>query len=277
LSVTSRTGIPTLPRRLAPGITWLGGCHKTAVYGEEMHVHHSNYLIQGQRSLLIDTGFPSTWPQVDAHLTELLDARPLDFVFPTHSEIPHSGNLNKLLAGHPETTVIGDLRDFHLYFPEHVGRMRQVGIGDEIDLGAGYRVVFLEAVFRDLPNTLWAYERSQRMMFVADGFAYSHRPSRDTGRDGEVDDYYHAPDECALTSEELPPVQVGQMSFIVRAALNWSRYVDVKPLFATVADLLENQYPTRIVGPAHGNVIVNLEKLMPVVRQAYTEVYEGAG
>ena len=270
---TSQRTTPTLPRALAPGITWLGGCHKTAVYGEEMHVHHSNYLIQGERSLLIDTGFPSTWPQVEAHLAELLQGRPLDFVFPTHSEIPHSGNLNKLLARHPETTVVGDLRDFHLYFPEHEGRMRQMQVGDELDLGAGYSVVFVEAVFRDLPNTLWAYERSQRMMFVADGFAYSHRPS--CSEDG--DDYYHAPDECALTSDELPPVQVAQMSFIVRAALNWSRYVDVKPLFEEVADLLEHRYPTRIVGPAHGNVIVNLEKLMPVVRQAYTEVYEGAG
>jgi hypothetical protein len=86
---------------------------------------------------------------------------------------------------------------------------------------------------------------------------------------------YHTPDECALTSAEMPPIKVEQMSFIVRAALNWSRYVDVRPLFDEFADLIENQYPTRLIGPAHGNVIVDLEQLMPVVRQAYTEVYEG--
>lgn len=261
----------TLPREIAPGITWLGGCHKTAVYGEEIHVHHSNFLIQGDRTLLVDVGFPSTWPKVQAHLETLLEGRPLDYVFPTHSEIPHSGNLNKLLASHPEATVVGDMRDFQLYFPEHRERLVQKRPGDEIDLGRGYRIVFLKALFRDLPNTLWAYEPSQQMMLVADGFAYSHHPSR------EGADFYHTPDECALTSAELPPVKVDQMSFIVRAALNWSRYVDVRPLFVELADLLEKEYPTRIIGPAHGNVIVDLEKLMPVMRQAYTEVYEGPG
>lgn len=266
------TIVPTLPRAVAPGITWLGGCHKTAVYGEEMHVHHSNYLVQGEKTVLIDTGFPSTWPAVRDHLATLLNGRPLDYVFPTHSEIPHSGNLNKLLASYPETTVVGDMRDFHLYFPQHRERMRSLRPGDELDLGGGRRLVFLEAIFRDLPNTLWAYEPVAQMMFVADGFAYSHHPSRE----GDGGEFYHRPDECALTSAELPPVQVEQMSFIVRAALNWSRYVDVRPLFSRIADLIETEYPSRILGPAHGNVIVDLESLMPVVRRAYTEVYEGA-
>src|SRR5258708_29165997 len=135
------------------------------------------------------------------------------------------------------------MRDFPPYFPRHRDRMHSVGPGDEIDLG-GRRLVFLEAIFRDLPNTLWAYVPEDRMMFVADGFAYSHHPSR-----GDGEEFYHRPDECAMTSAELPPVQVEQMSFIVRAALNWSRYVDVRPLFARLADLLENEYPTRILGP----------------------------
>jgi hypothetical protein len=70
-------------------------------------------------------------------------------------------------------------------------------------------------------------------------------------------------------------VQVEQMSFILKAALNWSRYVDVRPVFEEMADIFENRYPTDIVLPGHGNVIVRLQDILPVMRQAHAEVFEG--
>jgi glyoxylase-like metal-dependent hydrolase (beta-lactamase superfamily II) len=267
-----KTALPTLPRSIRPRLHWLGGCHLSSVYGSVIHVHHSNYLLDGERTLLVDTGFPSTWPQVDAHLDQLLGDRPLDYVCPTHSEIPHSGNLSRLLMKYPAARVVGDMRDFHLYFPEWLDRMDMKRPGDVIDLGEGVRLTFLTALFKDLPNTLWAYEESQRAMFVADGFAYAHHPPPDGA---DRDDPIHYPGECALTSSELPPVKVEQMSFILKAALNWSRYVDIRPVFAEVAELFETRYPTEIVLPAHGNVIARLEDLLPVMREAHNEVYEG--
>jgi hypothetical protein len=262
----------TLPRTLGPHLHWLGGCHLSSVYGQVIHVHQANFLIDSERSLLVDTGFPSTWASVEAHLDQLLGDRELDYVFPTHSEINHSGNLDKLLLKYPNAVVVGDMRDFPLYFPEWSHRMQMKRPGDVIDLGAGVRVTFLEALFKDLPNTLWLYEESQRAMFVADGFAYSHNPPP-PGIDS--DQPTHLPGQCGLTSSEMPPITVEQMSFILKAALNWSRYVDVRPVFEEMADMFENRYPTDIVLPGHGNVIVRLQDVLPVMRLAHAEVFEG--
>src|SRR5215813_3453155 len=155
---------PALPRELAPGLVWIGGCATRPT--DPTHVHHSNYLLLGDRSLLVDTGFPGTWRQVDVHLDEELGGEPLDYVFPTHSEVAHSGNLNKLLQKYPKLRVVGDMRDFWLYYPDHRDRLDQVRPDTEIDLGRGLMLRFLQALICDLPNTLWAYEHSTQALFV---------------------------------------------------------------------------------------------------------------
>lgn len=259
--------VQTLPRRLGPGLTWMGGCATRPT--DPTHVHHSNYLLQGERSLLVDTGFPGTWAQVDAHLDELLGGEPLDYVFPTHSEIAHSGNLNKLLQKYPKLRAVGDMRDFHLYYPEYRDRLLPVRADAEFDLGGGLQFRFLRALIADLPNTLWAYEATNQILFVADAFAYSHRRVPEEGEDP-----IHLRGECALTSAELPLPSTDQMAFVLRAAFNWTRYVDVSPIFDELEELLR-RYPSRFVGPAHGNLIVDLDRMMPVVRAAFDEVYQG--
>ena len=270
LASAPRGGAPkthALPRLLAPGVTWLGDCLKRKEGDVPVHVHASCYLVEGGReTLMVDTGHPTHWPQVEAELDHLLDGRDLDWVFPTHPELPHAGNLNRLLAKFPQARVTGDVRDYPLYCPEYVERLVHRPAGSELDLG-GRSIVFLEAPIRDLPSTQWAYESSGRILFVADAFGYTHG-----GIGGDGDEPVHLPGECGLLSTELPaPPTVGQTAFLTRAALFWSRYVDVAPHFAKVEALLE-RYPAELIAPAHGNVISDLDALLPILRAAHRAV-----
>jgi hypothetical protein len=235
-------------------------------------VHQSNFLIIGpDATLLVDTGVPSQWSIVNSQLDQLLGDRPLDYVFPTHPEFPHSANLRALLEKYPSCRVVGDTRDLHVYRPAYQDRYKRVVPGDRLALGGTYELVFQEAIFKDLPNSLWAYESGQQVLFVADGFSYSHRAAGDL----EEDDPLHMPGECAYTARELGAViGTDRMAFILRAALYWTRYVDVGPHFDRLAKMLRD-CPTRIVAPAHANVVDDIDGIIGVMKQAHRQIFEG--
>lgn len=267
-----------LPRALAPNVHWLGKCIDDSTMemrGTAHHSHLSLYLISGaDATLLVDTGVPSGWPAVEAQLAELLGNRKLDYVFPTHPEYPHSGNLEKLMDRYPAARVIGDVRDYHAYFPAIAARTVSVTAGSTVDLGSGSRLTFLPGLLRDLPSTLWLYEEQSQIMFVADGFGFFHREPDTANQEGDEDSMpHHYPGECALTVSELDAdLEVVQASTIVRNALSWSRYVDATPLFGELRDLLA-QFPTRIIAPAHGNVIDRPDEVLPMIEESHAVAF----
>jgi flavorubredoxin len=245
----------TLPRTIEPGLTWTGGCLEFEYEGEPIHQHMCSFLIEGDdKTLLVDTGHPAHSAQVDETLTRVLGDRPLDYVFPTHTEFPHAGNLPRLMDRYPNLTAVGNIGDYKLFYPKWYERGRFLGrsIGESIVLGPGHEFVFIEGIWRDLPNTLWGYDTRSQTLFVADGFAYTH---------------HHNLGECALTSEERPaPPDIKQTVFINERALFWTRYVGVEKTFEHIDQMLE-KYPTKRIAPAHGGVITNLEDMVPRLKE----------
>lgn len=258
-----------IPREISRDILWLGSCIPVSINDETFHSHLGMYLLRGtDRTLLIDTGMPRFWPAVKRQLDVALGGRRLDYVFPTHPEVPHSANVPNILDSYPECRLIGDTRDYHLFYPQYVNRMDSVVANDEIDLG-GLTFVFIDAVLKDLPSTLWGYERRERIMFVADGFAFLH-PGDELSAN---DDPLHRPGDCGKLSSEIAgglDVQLGE--FIVKAALYWSRYVDPEHLFRSIRSLLST-YPTRMIAPAHSCVIDDVEGSIPIVQLTHENAY----
>jgi hypothetical protein len=260
------------PREIAKNVFWFGNCVKFDVDGEVLHAHFGIYLLIGKdRTLLVDTGVPRYWPSQKIQMDAALAGRPLDYVFITHLEVPHSTNLPNILESYPQCRVVGDARDFHLFYPQYTDRMDPKTEGDEVDLG-DLRLKFIPAVLKDLPGSLWAYESAQQVMFVADGFAFAHSGSDDPLHD----DPLHRPGECTFTSSELlDGLEVGKGEMIVRTALYWSRYVDPDSLFEKIGQLLAI-YPTKVICPAHSNVIVDIERALPIVKQTHLNAFQSA-
>jgi flavorubredoxin len=263
------------PREIAPGIHWLGGCLQTISGGPGVHYHVSTYLVVGDRaSLLVDTGDPIHWEQIDAALPDLLRDAPLDYVFPTHPELPHAGNLPRLHERYPDISVVGDVRDFHIHYPELTPNLVTYRAGDRIDLG-GRTIEFVPALVRDLPNSLWAVETATGTLFVSDGFAYIH------GCPDEIDDETpppHEPGQCQLTSVELEALDIGptveQAAYGTARSLYWTRFVDLTSTFDEIETLVAD-HSVEIVAPAHGNVITDVARLMPIMLEAHRLTYVG--
>jgi glyoxylase-like metal-dependent hydrolase (beta-lactamase superfamily II) len=273
-------------RELAPGVHWMGWCQEptTEVFGETVHVHVSNFLVEGtDRALLYDTSLPLNWPAMESQLDAALGGRPLDWIVPSHPEIPHCGNLGHLLRKYPHAKVVGDVRDYHLFFPEVAGRSEPWPSGYRADLGGGYEFTLLDAPVRDGANTVWGHEAKQQVLFTADAYSFTHfaapRPSPGSG-DGpgtssdDDDTPVHRPGQCSLTWREIGRLpNDAQAIYITKAALYWTRYVDFGPFIEAVADILR-EYPTRFVAPAHGNVVDNVGELMPIIEEAHRRAYQ---
>ncbi|MFD1211861.1 MBL fold metallo-hydrolase [Arthrobacter sp. GCM10027362] len=258
-------------RLIADGVHWLGGCLTANAQGREVHYHVSAYLVVGTKaSILVDTGDPAHLPLVLGQLGAALAGRPLDYIFPTHPEIPHAGNLPGLLGRYPSALVVGDVRDYQLHFPEHEDRFVRRAAGECIDLG-GRKFRFVPAFIRDLENTLWGYDSGAGMLFVSDGFSYIH----DVPAPEEDEEPVHLPGQCRLLSGEMPaPPTVEQAAYGTGRALYWTKFVDVSTAFQGIRDTLD-AFPTRLVGPAHGNVIDDVEGMLKTSLAAHQRVYEG--
>lgn len=271
MSADTRAKEVTEGRVIADGVTWLGGCLSANAEGQEVHYHVSTYLVMGSRaSILVDTGDPAHQATVLAQLDHALGGRPLDYVFPTHPEIPHAGNLPALLARYPSAVVVGNICDYALHFPEYRDRLRAKAAGDVLDLG-DREFRFLPAFIRDLENTLWGYDSGAAMMFVSDGFSYIH----DIPAPDEDDEPVHLPGQCRLLSSEMPvPPTVEQAAYGTGRALYWTKFVDVGKAFQGIEDSFTS-FPTKLIGPAHGNVIDDVEGMLRTSLAAHRKVYEG--
>ncbi|WP_093172927.1 MBL fold metallo-hydrolase [Sinosporangium album] len=259
------------PRELEPGFWWLPQCVPTGPVfdGVRAHLHASQFLIVGSdATLLYDVGFPSLNSDLHAGLDQALGDRPLDWVIPSHPELPHSGDLEALFERYPNLRVGGDVRDYHLYLPEYADRFHELPIGHVIDLGDGYSFKVMPAVIRDIPNTVWGYEARTQTLFTADGIAYTHHPPPDDP-DDEDDDTFHLPGECLLTSTELDvEPTLDQATFVTRTALYWTRFLSSEPYFEELEQILAT-HPIRMMAPTHGNIVTNPASVLPVIREAH--------
>jgi flavorubredoxin len=239
------------PREIAPGVLWIASCEVEAEQGVESHGHFAAFLVHGaERCALVDTGHPRDWPVLEAQLEEALAGRSLDYVFPTHLELPHYGNLQRLMAKFPGCVAAGAVRGLHLYYPELAGRARPSRVGDGLDLGGGRGLRVVEAVLRDLPDTLWAVEPASGVLFVSDGLAHFH----------------HVPGECALTTEELAePPAPENYARLRDQAFYWMRYADVEGCVDEVEALL-SRCGARVLAPAHGCVVTRPAAVLPALR-----------
>src|SRR2546426_9449576 len=95
---TTQTGVQP-PRTIADGVYWLSECDLLPSSGETalLHGYPSAFVVCGEeRSIIVEGGDPAHLDFVDAqldHLVEKIGIPPIEYVFVTHAEPPHSGGV----------------------------------------------------------------------------------------------------------------------------------------------------------------------------------------
>jgi flavorubredoxin len=238
-----------LPRELGSGLFWCGSCEHFPFRGETIHSGNNLYLIVGEdASMLIEAGSPNDHRVTFEQLDELLvDAPPLRYIYPTHQETPHAGSLLRFLHRYPDVTVRGNIKDYHLFFPEFEDRFVSLAPGEEINLG-GTTFQAIEAIIRDLKTTQWGFDTRSRALFPGDGFAYGHE---------------HLVEQCGHLAEEVSELDIPDMTGVFTdQSLTWARYTDMEPYTRRLEDLI-TQRDVRVVGPTHGLPTMDVPSVLP--------------
>ena len=145
-------------------------------HGDEYSTHkgstYNSYLIQEEKTALIDTVWAPFAEEFVKNLAGEIDLQKIDYIIANHGEIDHSGGLPALMKHIPDKPIyctsnaVKSLKGhYHEDWNFHV-----VKTGDKIDLGNGKELVFVEMRMLHWPDSMATYLTGDNILFSNDAF-----------------------------------------------------------------------------------------------------------
>lgn len=159
-----------LPHQIAKDtflITW--GLDAPPVGHFPMH----SMLIRGREPVIVDTGAPACRQQWLATMAELVDPADVRWIFLSHDDRDHAGNLLPVLDACPNATLLTTWFSIGRMAEEWdtpLPRCRFVNDGDQIDAGDRVLIAARPPVF-DNPTTRGLFDASTGVFWSVDTFA----------------------------------------------------------------------------------------------------------
>jgi flavorubredoxin len=130
-------------------------------------------LIRSAEPIVVDTGMAENRDQYLEDLFSLVDPEDIRWVFISHDDVDHTGNLNALMELAPNATVI-----INWFMQERMGaslevspmRQRWVGDGEIIDVGDRKLLTIRPPVY-DSPTTRGLFDPTTGVYWASDSFA----------------------------------------------------------------------------------------------------------
>jgi flavorubredoxin len=149
--------------------------------GDAGYLPNNSFLLQGPSPMLVDTGARLHGQAWFDSLERRVELEALEWLWISHVDQDHIGNLPELLHRAKRMTVLAaplalaklDLAGIN---PE---RVRLLAEGEMLDIG-GHRLEVLKPPFYDAPETLGFFDHTDGLMFVADSFGTPFTEPRNT-------------------------------------------------------------------------------------------------
>jgi flavorubredoxin len=164
------------PLEIAKNIYWLGAVdwnirdfHGYSIY---QGTTYNAFLIRDEKIVLIDTVKKEFFSEWMDQIREVIDPKKIDCVISNHSELDHSGSLERLMH------VIGSDKPIYCskmgaqtlarHFPG-VLNLKPVNEGEEMKLGQR-TLTFLETRMLHWPDSMFTYLKEDQILFSSDAF-----------------------------------------------------------------------------------------------------------
>ncbi len=136
-------------------------------------VSYNSYVILDEKVAVMDTVDARRTGEWMANLEEALGGRSVDYLVVSHMEPDHSASILALAEKFPQMTIVGNAKTFPMmrqFFGTDFGdRSLVVKEGDSLSLGS-HELTFLMAPMVHWPEVMVSYEKSEKILFSADGF-----------------------------------------------------------------------------------------------------------
>ncbi len=167
-----------MKKLLKNNVSWVGKVDWELLkfHGDDYSTHkgstYNSYLIEEEKTVLIDTVWMPFADEFVANLQKEIDLNKIDYIVVNHGEVDHSGSLPalmKLIPGKPiycTANAVKSLKgQYHQDWDFHV-----VKTGDKLDVGNGKELIFVEMSMLHWPDSMAAYLTKDNILFSNDAF-----------------------------------------------------------------------------------------------------------
>lgn len=135
-------------------------------------VSYNSYLILDDKIAIMDTVDARKSEEWLQNLQTALNGRKPDYLVISHLEPDHAGTIGKAVEAYPDLTLIGNAKTFSMaenFFDLGAQEKITVKEGDTVELGS-HVLQFFMAPMVHWPEVMVAYEKTDKVLFAADGF-----------------------------------------------------------------------------------------------------------
>jgi flavorubredoxin len=167
-----------MKKQVINNVSWVGKVdwELQKFHGNEYSTHngstYNSYLIQEQKTVLIDTVWEPFAEEFVENLAKEIDLTIIDYIIINHGEVDHSGALPKLMKRIPNKPIyctanaVRSLKgQYHQDWNFHV-----VKTGDKINIGNDKELIFVEMNMLHWPDSMATYLTKDNVLFSNDAF-----------------------------------------------------------------------------------------------------------
>jgi flavorubredoxin len=168
---------PVVPTTIVPPTkiadeTWVIHQVQDAL-GQPLQVFLNSMVIRGAEPVIVDTGTPANRRQWMEDVFSLVEPNDVRWIFLSHDDVDHTGNLDETLAACPNATLVCNWAMVERHtncFDFPLPRCRWVMHGESFDAGDRTLQAIRPPVF-DSPTTRGLYDPTTKVYWAVDTFA----------------------------------------------------------------------------------------------------------
>lgn len=229
-------------KRLVKGnVFWIGKMdwELESFHGADYTINHGSsqnaYLIQEEKTVLIDTVWKPHSTEFIENLEREIDLDAIDFIIANHGEIDHSGSLPALMEKIPNTPIYctgNAIKSLVGQYHHPEWNFQVVKTGDSVDIGNGKKLVFVEMRMLHWPDSMATYMTGDNILFSNDSF----------GQHYAVEELFNdKADSCLLWGEAL--------KYYANILNPFSPLVKKK-----IEEIQSLHLPIEMIAPSHGSI-----------------------
>lgn len=165
--------------KITEDIIYIGADDKTIDLFEGQYVvpngiSYNSYLIKDEKNVIMDTVDRRKTEEWLKNLEQALENEKPDYLVVSHMEPDHAYNIGEIASKYPEMKIIGNQKTFVMLkqffdIPNFEKRKVEVEEGTEINIGK-HTLQFFMAPMVHWPEVMVTYEKTEKIVFSADGF-----------------------------------------------------------------------------------------------------------
>ena len=230
-----------MKRLVKNNVSWVGRIdwELETFHGDDYSVNHGSsqnaYLIQEEKTVLIDTIWKPYEREFRENLEREIDLNKIDFIVMNHGEVDHSGALPYLMEKIPNTPIYctaNAVKSLVGQYHHPEWNFKVVKTGDSVDIGNGKSLVFVDMRMLHWPDSMATYMTGDNILFSNDAF----------GQHLAVEELFNdKTDQCLLWEEAL--------KYYANILAPFSPLVKRK-----IEEIVAMNLPIDIIAPSHGAI-----------------------